>query len=147
MTEDSRSTNSKSAGAPAEKALPTDKVPFTKALATSFQSHPIGMSLGIVGLVVGTLTASPLIALAGLISGITAGKFVDRNTTTSDSGWRDSETTPDGRSIVSNTSRASSAATAGGVADGNCSPGFCDVETPIAPGPVGLAKPPTRRVR
>jgi hypothetical protein len=147
MTDHSRSPDSNSVGAPAGNVLPTDKVSFTKVLATSVQSHPIGISLGIVGLVVGTLTASPLIVLAGLIGGITAGKFVDRNTMTTDARWRDSETTSGGRCPATDTTPASSAATAPGVADANCSPGFREVEIPVAPGPVGLAKPPTRRVR
>jgi hypothetical protein len=59
---------SSSANAPAQHGLPLDG-----SFAGLLRGHKAGIGIGLVGLVIGTLAASPLLAIAGLAGGIAAG--------------------------------------------------------------------------
>ncbi len=53
-----------------------DKQPLHGSLATSILAHGGGIGLGIAGLLIGVLVASPLVAVAGLVGGIAAGTLL-----------------------------------------------------------------------
>lgn len=147
MTENVTLQIQKSTGNPSAPVTTRDKHPFTGTLATIAQSHQAGLGLGIIGLLVGTLAASPLIAIVGLIGGIAVGTALDRNKCPTNPIGQAPQTIPE-RSPASASAPATVAArTTDFSAAADCGPGICDVDVPVVPGPIGCRKRAVQKLR
>jgi hypothetical protein len=72
-----------------------DKQPLNGSLASGVQAHGGGISMGVVGLLIGAVATSPLIALVGLVGGIAAGTvFLDQRKTSTNPIVQNADKTP-----------------------------------------------------
>lgn len=144
MSEHTKLQQPKSADKPSATLLTRDKHLLTGAMATSAQTHQAGIGLGVLGLLVGALTANPLIAVVGFLSGITAGTVFDRNKSPADPVGQNTE--PDGERQPATALATASADVSAVAFAADCGPEVSN-ETPVIPNPIGIRKPPTHRIR
>jgi len=85
----------------ADKSLPADAsaqrgLPLAGSFRRLLGGHRAGIGIGVVGLMIGTLAASPLLAIAGLVGGMAAGTlFLDGRKQGANSVAHDSTAGPD----------------------------------------------------
>lgn len=113
-------------------------------LAGSVQDHVAGLGLGVVGLLIGAIVASPVLAAVGLIGGAAAGTvFLDRRKDRGNSNACHADSTPSaGRQPSDSPTTAANLSTGTG-----CGPNFSQIEMPVGPGPTAGHQKPNRIIR